>query len=63
MAKIIQVGTAIEVKTTAGRFRHAIVRTVTNQNSLTVSIGKGTPFAVTKASSSPNNIRGYQFNQ
>lgn len=61
MAKVIQTGTAIHVKTTAGRIRHAIVKTVTNQNSLTVQIGKGTAFAVTRASST--TTRGTQFNQ
>jgi preprotein translocase subunit YajC len=50
MARIIKVGDGITVKTTSGRFRHAIVKTVTNQDSLTVSIGKGTAFAVTRAS-------------
>jgi preprotein translocase subunit YajC len=61
MAKKIQTGTAIHVKTTAGRIRHAIVKTVTNQNSLTVQIGKGTAFAVTRAAST--TTRGTQFNQ
>ena len=50
MARRIKVGDGITVKATGGRFRHAIVKTVTNQNSLTVSIGKGTAFAVTRAS-------------
>lgn len=50
MARIIKVGDGIAVKTTSGRFRHTIVKTVTNQDSLTVSIGKGTAFAVTRAS-------------
>ena len=59
--KKIQVGTAIHVKTTAGRIRHTIVKTVTNQNSLTVQIGKGTAFAVTRAASTVT--RGTQFNQ
>lgn len=61
MSKIIKVGTAIHVKTLAGRIRHAIVKTVTNQNSLTVSIGHGTAFAVTRASST--TTRGTQFNE
>lgn len=61
MAKIIRVGSAIKVKTLAGRFRHAIVKTVTDQNNLTVSIGHGTAFAVTRASST--TTRGTQFNQ
>ena len=47
MAKIIQVGTELKVKK-SGRFRHAIVTSVTHQTSVSVSIGKGTPFAVTK---------------
>lgn len=59
--KKIQVGTALHVKTTAGRIRHAIVKTVTNQDSLTVQIGKGTAFAVTRANST--TTRGTQFNQ
>jgi hypothetical protein len=61
MAKKIQTGTAIHVKTTAGRIRHAIVKTVTTQDSLTVQIGKGTAFAVTRAAST--TTRGTQFNQ
>ena len=61
MAKKIQTGTAIHVKTTAGRSRHAIVKTVTTQDSLTVQIGKGTAFAVTRAAST--TTRGTQFNQ
>ena len=59
--KKIKVGTAIHVKTTAGRIGHAIVKTVTTQDSLTVSIGKGTAFAVTRAAST--TTRGTQFNQ
>jgi len=47
MAKIIQVGTELKVSK-SGRFRHAIVTAVTSQTSVSVSIGKGTPFAVTK---------------
>jgi hypothetical protein len=61
MAKKIQTGTAIHVKTTAGRIRHAIVKAVTTQDSLSVQIGKGTAFAVTRAAST--TIRGTQFNQ
>ena len=61
MAKKIQTGTAIHVKTTVGRIRHAIVKAVTNQNSLSVQIGKGTAFAVTRAAST--TTRGTQFNQ
>jgi len=61
MAKTIQVGTALHVKTTAGRIRHAIVKTVTDQNTLSVSVGKGTAFTVTRASSTVT--RGTQFNQ
>ena len=61
MAKKIQTGTAIHVKTTAGRIRHAIVKTVTTQDSLSVQIGKGTAFAVTRAASTTS--RGTQFNQ
>ena len=61
MAKTIQTGTAIHVKTTAGTIRHAVVKTVTNQNSLTVQIGKDTAFAVTRAAST--TTRGTQFNQ
>jgi len=61
MAKTIHTGTAIHVKTTAGRIRHAIVKTVTTQDSLSVQIGKGTAFAVTRAASTTS--RGTQFNQ
>ena len=61
MAKTIQVGTALHVKTTAGRIRHAIVKTVTDQNTLSVQIGKGTAFSVTRAVST--TTRGTQFNQ
>ena len=61
MSKKIQVGTDVHVKTTAGRIRHAIVKTVTNQNSLSVQIGKGTAFSVTRANST--TTRGTQFNQ
>ncbi|CAB4156174.1 hypothetical protein UFOVP655_39 [uncultured Caudovirales phage] len=50
MARQIKVGDGITVKTTNGRFRHAIVTAVTSQNSLTVQIVKGTTFAVTRAS-------------
>lgn len=50
MARTIKVGDGIMVKTTGGRFRHAIVKVVTTQDSLSVSIGKGTAFAVTRAS-------------
>jgi hypothetical protein len=59
--KKIKVGTALHVKITAGRIRHAIVKTVTDQNNLTVSIGKGTAFAVVRAAST--TTRGTQFNQ
>ena len=48
--RIIKVGDGITVKTTAGKFRHALVKTVTNQNSLSVAIAKGTPFTVTRGS-------------
>lgn len=48
--RTIKVGDGITVKTTAGRFRHAIVKTVTSQDSLSVSIAKETPFTVTRAS-------------
>jgi hypothetical protein len=61
MAKKVHVGTALHVKTTAGRIRHAIVKTVTTQDSLTVQIGKDTAFAVTRAAST--TTRGTQFNQ
>jgi len=47
MAKIIQVGTELKVLKDS-RFRHSIVTAVTNQTSVSVSIGKGAPFAVTK---------------
>lgn len=61
MAKKLQVGTELKVKTTAGRIRHSIVKTVTNQNSVTVSIGHGTPFSATRGSSTA--IRGTIFSQ
>jgi preprotein translocase subunit YajC len=48
--RVIKVGDGIMVKTTSGRFRHAIVTVVTTQDSLSVSIAKGTAFAVTRAS-------------
>ena len=47
MAKIIHVGTELKVKV-GSRFFHTIVKTVTSQTSVSVSIGKGTAFAVTK---------------
>jgi hypothetical protein len=47
MAKIIHVATELKVLKNS-RLRHAIVTSVTNQTSVSVSIGKGTPFAVTK---------------
>lgn len=59
--RIIRVGTSLTVKTTDGRYRHAIVKTVTNQDSLSVSIGKATAINVTRASST--TTRGTQFNQ
>lgn len=59
--KIIQVGTSLTVKTTGGRYRHGIVTSVTNQNSISVSIGKATAIAVTRASST--TTRGTQFSQ
>lgn len=48
--RTIKVGDGITVKTTSGRFRHAIVTAVTTQDSLTVQVVKGTTFAVTRAS-------------
>lgn len=48
--RIIKVGDGITVKTTAGRFRHGIVRAVTNQNSLSVSIGRASAITVTRGS-------------
>lgn len=59
--RTIQVGTSVHVKTTAGRIRHAIVKTVTDQDNLTVSIGNGTAFAVVRATST--TTRGKQYNQ
>lgn len=47
MAKIIHVGTELKVLKDS-RFRHSIVTSVTSQTSVSVSIGKGTAFAVTK---------------
>ncbi len=47
MAKIIRKGTKLRVLKN-GRFRGAIVKTVTSQTSVSVSIGHGTPFTVTK---------------
>lgn len=51
MAKIIKTGTALKVATLAGRLRHAIVTSVTDQNTISASIGKGTPFTATRGSS------------
>lgn len=49
--KTIQPLTYIKVLTLDGRIRHARVETVTNQDELTVSIGKGTPFSVERVTS------------
>ena len=47
MAKIIHVGTELKVLKSS-KLRHAIVTSVTSQTSVSVRIGKGTAFAVTK---------------
>jgi len=59
--KKIQPLTYIHVLTSDGRIRHARVETVTNQDNLTVSIGKGTPFAVTRVIST--STRGTIFEE
>jgi predicted SPOUT superfamily RNA methylase MTH1 len=61
MAKKVKAGSTLQVKTTAGRIRHAIVKSVTTQDSVSVSIGKATAIAVTRASST--STRGTIFNQ
>lgn len=53
--------TYVKVLTADDRIRHARVETVTNQNQLTVSIGKGTPFSVQRVSSTA--IRGTIFEE
>lgn len=49
--KIIQPLTYVKVLTSDGRIRHARVESVTSQDELVVSIGKGTPFTVERVSS------------
>ena len=61
MPRIIQSGTDLHVKTTAGRIRHAIVKTVATQNQLSVQIGKGTAFTVNREAST--KTRGTLFTQ
>jgi hypothetical protein len=61
MPKKIQKGTDLHVKTTAGRIRHAIVKTVTTQDQLSVQIGKGTAFTVNRVAST--RTRGTLFTQ
>jgi predicted SPOUT superfamily RNA methylase MTH1 len=61
MAKKVKAGSTLQVKTTAGRIRHAIVQSVTTQDSVSVSIGKATAIAVTRAAST--TTRGTIFNQ
>lgn len=47
MPKLNTVYDHVQVKTTAGRIRHATIMTRTNANTVTVKIGKGTPFTAT----------------
>lgn len=61
MAKTLQTGTEVKVKTTAGRIRHAIVKTVTSQDAITVSIGKATAISATRGSST--TTRGTIFSE
>ena len=61
MPKIIREGTDLHVKTTAGRIRHSIVKTVTTQDQLSVQIGKGTAFTVNRVAST--KTRGTLFTQ
>lgn len=46
-ARHIKPGTEVRALI-SGRYRHAIVVTVTDQNTLTVRVGHGTPVAVTR---------------
>jgi len=59
--KTIRPLTYLHVKTTAGRIRHARVESVTTQDEIEVSIGKGTPFTAERVSSTA--IRGTIFQQ
>lgn len=59
--RIIHPLTYLPVKTTAGRIRHARVETVVNQDEITVSIGKDTPFTANRVNSTA--IRGKIFQQ
>jgi hypothetical protein len=61
MAKTIRTGTAIRVKTIAGKMAHAIVKTVTSQDELSVSVGHGTAFNVTRGAST--TTRGTIFSE
>lgn len=64
MSKILRPYTTLTVKTTDGRFRHVVVKTVASQNSITGRIGlvgNGTTVSATRAAST--TTRGTQFNQ
>lgn len=55
----IKPGAPIHFKNAAGRIRHGIVVTVTNQNSITARVGR-TLVSLTRAAST--TTRGSQFN-
>lgn len=50
MARLIKTGDGLRVKRTTGRFWHGRVRTVTDQNTVSVSIGGSTPITAVRES-------------
>jgi len=63
MAKTIRKYTTLHVKTADGRIRHTVVKTVTNQNTISGRIGtvtSGVTVNATRAAST--TTRGTQFN-
>jgi hypothetical protein len=60
MPKKIQTGTDLHVLY-ANRIRHAIVKTVTDQDNIEVEIGRETTFSATRESST--KTRGFLFEQ
>lgn len=64
MAKILRPFTTLTVKTTNGRFRHVVVKTVPTQNSITGRIGlAGNSASVSATRAASTTTRGTQFNQ
>jgi hypothetical protein len=61
MARKIQTGTQLKVQRTSGRIQSAIVKAVTDQNTITAQVGKDATFSATRSSST--TTRGNNFKE